>query len=718
MTQPVGSLMRATLAFLLLRVGTSSGAPGSGAPVGAVLDVTAFGADRSGAEASDAAINAAIAVTNARGGDSTILFPPGVYRVDSPLLPIMGRNIAVRGHGALVEWRNTTAQSCLLTFHAVAEQRTALVSDVEAGSDTIEFTSNVEDGQLVRLNSSEMYYNSTQDSTRRNKKGELLVGVFETQCPSETVTDCGQTRAPSRVLYPEGKSPIFGYNKALTSATIITPSTNIAVHGLAIRGAGAHWLTVALVVEGARGVVIDGCSFEQSMAGIGVSSSHLVQVINSRFNRIDHIGLGYSLMVGEFVLGLTMANCIGDRGRHFMTTTGEAGIARDISVTGNTFRGSILGAIAPHAQGYDVTIQGNHISDCNVGIISRSPNTIIKGNTLVNCGIPNVSSVQKTIADQHAIYACEQGHINLVVDSNHILYDAARWHGLIHNQTMYGNAILVNGNPSETGHAEFSNEFVIIKSNTIQPLPHGVAIGVSSSDGTWEGRTFGTTVPPTHYPRRVHVQDNTIVGPGEYTPISVGGGSDVGANRIDAFLSGNTIDSAGTSATLPQIHASQLKTLTMEHNTLPAALDPATPAIRIDTVGDVHISSTTLSPGPESTSSSGRGCMIPQLNNVTSSRVESFGAECTDVVLPLPRCGGAGCTPAALEVSAWTSSGAFTKAVVVSVGAQGWQVMPMLNAVAGDKLSLVVVPGDASDPKNATLSLRSREAISFRATAL
>lgn len=292
MPRPVPVLR--VLAFLLHVVhvcanGTHASGQRTSTPGGAVLDVTTFGADRSGTTASDAAINAAIAVTNKRGGDSSILFPPGVYRVDAPLLPIVGRNIAVEGHGALVEWRNTTAHSCLLTFNAVAEQRTELVSDVEAGSDTVEFTREVEVGQLVRLNSSEMYYNTTQDSTRRNKKGELLVGVFETQCPSETVTDCGHTRAPSRVLYPEGKSPIFGYSKALTSATIITPSTNIAVHGLAIRGAGAHWLTIALVVDGARGVVIDSCSFEQIMAGIGVSSSHLVQVTNSRFNRIDHV---------------------------------------------------------------------------------------------------------------------------------------------------------------------------------------------------------------------------------------------------------------------------------------------------------------------------------------------------------------------------------------------------------------------------------------------
>ena len=265
--------------------GTRDGGPADGG----VLDVTAFGADQSGTKPSDAAINSAIMVNNARGGDSTIMFPPGVYRVDAPLLPIVGQNVAIEGHGALVEWRNTTEHSCLLTFGAIGERRTALVSDVVAGSDSIELASEVNVGELVRLNSSEMYYNSTQDSTRRNKKGELIIGVFETQCPSETVTQCGQTRAPGPVLFPDGKSPIFGYSKTLTSATIITPSTNLAIRGLAIRGAGAHWLTVAIAVDGARGVVIDGCSFEQIMAGIGVSSSHLVQITNSRFNRIDHV---------------------------------------------------------------------------------------------------------------------------------------------------------------------------------------------------------------------------------------------------------------------------------------------------------------------------------------------------------------------------------------------------------------------------------------------
>jgi hypothetical protein len=216
----------------------------------AVLDVTAFGADRTGAKPSDAAINAAITIVNARGGMSTVLFPPGVYRVESPLLPIAGHNIVVEGHGALVDWRDTTDHACLLRFQAVAENATALVSDIVSGQDTVEFATEIQDGQLVRLNSSEQYYNTTGDSSRHNKKGELLVGVFQTQCANETYTNCGQTRKPSRTLHPDGKSPIFGYKKALTSATIITPSTNIAVRGLSVRGPGAHLLTVALAVGG------------------------------------------------------------------------------------------------------------------------------------------------------------------------------------------------------------------------------------------------------------------------------------------------------------------------------------------------------------------------------------------------------------------------------------------------------------------------------------
>lgn len=165
----------------------------------------------------------------------------------------------------------------------------------------------------MRLNSSEPYYNTTGDSTRHNKKGELLIGIFSTHCFNETYTHCGQTRTLSRILHPDGKFPIFSYKKNLTTATIITPSTNIIVRGLSIRSPGAHLLTVALIVDGAQGVVIDGVSIDAIMAGIGVSSSHLVQVQSCRFNRVNHVWLGYSLMVGCFTVGVSMTNCIGDK---------------------------------------------------------------------------------------------------------------------------------------------------------------------------------------------------------------------------------------------------------------------------------------------------------------------------------------------------------------------------------------------------------------------
>jgi hypothetical protein len=466
-------------------------------------------------------------------------------------------------------------------------------------------------------------------------------------------------------------------------------------------------------VDGTQGVLIDSCSFEQIMAGIGVSSSHLVQVTGCRFNRVNHVGLGYSVMVGCFTNGISVTNCIGDKGRHFVTTVGEGGIARAISVAGNTFRGSILGAIAPHAQGYDITIENNHISDSNIGIISRSPNTVIRGNTIVNCGIPNVSSVEKVAADQHAIYACEQGHINLIVSQNTVLYDADRWGGTINNQTIFGIAILVNGNPSETGHAEFKNAFVVVKGNTIQPLPHGVAIDISSSDGTAsKGKPFPTTVPLAHYPRRIHVQDNTVIGAGGYVTVTVRGGSAAAAGRVDAFLSGNTIDSPTTSETLPQIQASYLKSVTIARNTLPSCNNPSVAAIIVDNVSDVSISSNTLSPAE---TSNHRGCLVPQLVNVRTSSVESFGTGChSGVNIPLPQCasvgGGPGCDASALEVTVWTGNGALARTIIMAAG----QMASLVNtSVGADTVSITL------HERNHTATLWTRSPkLNFRATPL
>lgn len=677
----------------------------------AVLDVTTFGADRTGTKPSDDAINAAITVLNDRGGMSTILFPPGVYRVDAPLLPIAGNHIVIEGRGALVDWRNTTDHAVLLQFQAVAENATELVSDVQSGQDSIEFTTEIHDHQLVRLNSSEQYYNTTADSTRHNKKGELLVDVFTTDCANETYTACGQTRQPSRTLHPDGKSPIFGYQKALTSATIITPSTDIAVRGLSIRGAGAHLLTVALSMDGVQGVIISECSFEQIMAAMGIQSAHLVQITSCRFNRINHVGLGYSVMIGCFNVGISMTNNIGDKGRHFMTTVGNTGIARGITVRGNTFRGSILGAIGPHAQGYDIEISNNHISDSNVGILARSPNTVIRGNTIVNCGVPNVSMVEKPTPDQHAIYACEQGHINLVVSDNTILYDVDRWGGKINNQTIFGTAILVNGDPSETGTAEFVNSYVVIKGNTIQPLPHGVAIDVSSMDGSSKGKPFPAAVPVTHYPRRIHIEGNTVLGAAGYVTVSLSGGSAVGTERVDAFVSGNTVDTPTNGVGLPQIHASQLKSITIARNTLPSSNNPSVAAIVVENVTDVSINSNTLSPAK---SSSRRGCLVPQLTNVSVSSVESFGTGChSGVTIPLPRCntGGAVCDVSALEITAWTSTGVLAKTIIVGTG----QMVPLANTSVGAETVSIVL----HDLKHtATLLTASGAPLSFRATSL
>ena len=67
---------------------------------GGSADVVRFGADSTGREASDQGINAAIAAVNANGGRAVLLFPPGRYRVLAPLMPLVGHDITVLGHGA------------------------------------------------------------------------------------------------------------------------------------------------------------------------------------------------------------------------------------------------------------------------------------------------------------------------------------------------------------------------------------------------------------------------------------------------------------------------------------------------------------------------------------------------------------------------------------------------------------------------------------------
>ena len=155
---------------------------------------------------------------------------------------------------------------------------------------------------------------------------------------------------------------------------------------------------------------------------------------------------------------------------------------------------------------------------------------------------------------------------------------------------------------------------------------------------------------------------------------------------------------------------SELKSLTIARNTLPSCNNPSVAAIQVENVGDVSISGNSL--GPTETSSHNRGCLVPQLINVTASNAESFGTGCrTGVNIPLPRCGTSGCDASALEITAWTSTGALVKTIVMA----GGQMAPVANSSTGAEAVSIVVLGQN---RTATLRTASGASLSFRATPL
>ena len=674
-------------------------------------DVVRFGADPSGREASDQGINAAIAAVNANGGHAVLLFPPGQYKVLAPLSPLVGHDVTVLGHGAHVQWMSTTHYQPMLSVAAVSSRTVTLQGDLLRGADSVNLTS-VPDGGIVdsrrtllRLNSSEVFYHITTDSTRNNRKGELLTFSSLVSGPG------GDLQA-----FIHGKGPLFGYAKVNTTATAIEPSTNIKVLGLAVTGQGAIHETTAMTFDGVQGLSVSGVFLDAVNVGIAFSSSHRVSITANTFSRIDMIGLGYSVVIGTFNLDVDVSGNVGDKGRHFVTTGGEDGISRGITISGNTFRGSILGAISPHAQGYDIAITGNHISDSWIGVETRAPNTVISGNTISNWGHPNASTVVGPMRMQIGIYATEYGSTNTVVKDNTLLYDTARWGGEVAGQPLYGFAICITGLPDSAGRVEFENAFVVVSGNTIAPLPSGGGIGVGLAVDA-VGQPIPGGPASGFFPKTLHVQHNVILAPSEYAALTVSGSR----VRTDAVVSHNTFGGGQKAATdndtclkpwlfycqgrerVGQLVASSLRQLVVSGNTLGAA---AAPTMIFDAIDTLRVVDNTLGGG---------GCSVPLVSNVTDLAVQSSGEGCpTPLTIPVPRVSSGGGSQRAMELTVWGDGGVFARAVL----AAGSRDVKLHHVVPPQGVSVAVASGGGLATLDVTGQFAAGGSLSFSAVPM
>jgi hypothetical protein len=281
------------------------------------------------------------------------------------------------------------------------------------------------------------------------------------------------------------------------------------VQGLRIIGPGPEELTAAIRATGCVGFAVRECSIEQVNVGIQLFDSTRTEVVGNSFYSIDTIGSGYSVALNRNNYNTLIANNVADKVRHFVTTVGEDGVSRATLISGNKVSRSRIGAIDTHAQGYDTTISGNHISDSLMGITARGPRTTVIGNVLHNCHMypyPSEYDGEGSKSSQHCIYTTELGYVNLVISGNVITMDDVIANN-IGSTTLYGSGISVTGIDNDVTDV-FTPEYIRILGNSIGKVGSVGGCSVNVTENVTEVQVCNNVIERAPYDA-IHVEAPT-----------------------------------------------------------------------------------------------------------------------------------------------------------------------------------------------------------------
>lgn len=333
------------------------------------------------------------------------------------------------------------------------------------GSFLVSDATGIGKNQIVSVFNDSVWFSN---ALRSNKKGESF--IVDTVIGNEVVI--------------WGGGSIFSYSTPAT-VRVYDLVENVSIRGGTFIGEGAEFKTYIFSCYGINNLSFHGHSISDVNSGVGFSSCTNVYVSNCYFREIDLAGLGYSVTIGTFNRTVTVSDCRGYRGRHFVTTVGEDGISSDILICDNNFQGSIQRAIDTHVNGYNVRIVDNLISDSYGGIQVRSPLSTISGNKIVNCTDPDNANLTTSKSNVAAILALEYGHVNLTIHDNEIINDH-RFSNLFgrkgNKQSMFGTAIDVRAEENLAAYDEFDNKYISIKGGSIRGFTNGSAISVNCND--------------------------------------------------------------------------------------------------------------------------------------------------------------------------------------------------------------------------------------------
>lgn len=350
---------------------------------GAPFSVLDYGAVGNGVADDTAAIQAAIDAVAVSGGE--LLFPPGTYKITSPLVKAFadGVNIAVRGYGAKID---ATAVSSLnvIDLGGSRVSSTPLGGNVLKNSDTFTVTSaaGITAGRILLITSTDLW-NPTRPEYF---KGEL---ALVEQIVGTTVTN---------------SNPLFDGYTAATTTVHLLDMPQISVEGLEIQ---CDDDVIALRILYARNPVVRNCKVHGSRyAGVyvgyclggTVDSNFIYDVWNGVVT-----GTSYGVIIGTGQ-GVKVVNNTINNARHSISSGGFEPCRELVyanNVCHNSTRENLAGSIDCHGNTEFSVITGNIASSINHSGI----NSIIANNILnsAEANVPGILLFQEINSDYYII---------------------------------------------------------------------------------------------------------------------------------------------------------------------------------------------------------------------------------------------------------------------------------------------------------------------------
>lgn len=330
-----------------------------------------------------------------------------VYLADRP-------NVLISGQGATIQ--SDTAPNILFLAGTKYASTTTLTSAITSRTVTLTVADTATlgwaAGDIVSIRSDEPYAGPLQYNPIKQELGRV-----------SSVPDSTTIVLEARTW---NTYSITGYTVTLTR---YRPMRNVTIRDLNIAGAGDGVTSqTGLNPRYFDGLTIDNCTVSGSaLTGIDPVGGIDVTVIGCRAEGSNLSGQGYGFHAQE-CHGVKWIGCYGIGNRHSI----DAHESRDILIQGCTAENDDASGLSTHSTNDLIKIVDCTVRECGGGIISRSPNVIIRGNHVMGTRRNEESNSQ---SNRNGITVSD-GAQNVVIDGNYIDISGPDFSGTVGDTTQ------------------------------------------------------------------------------------------------------------------------------------------------------------------------------------------------------------------------------------------------------------------------------------------